>query len=141
VYRPKLVLACVLVAPAFLAGCGDDASDTSTTTEAAAAADPTRYCELTEELDAAGEEIFAPLEQDQNATREDFEQAEAQLVEENQGQLEQIQQVAPPEIRPDVETIVSALYVRAGLEEAGPSNSEVGAAEKRLDAFEKENCA
>jgi hypothetical protein len=140
VYRPKLVLACVLVAPAFLAGCGDDASDTSTT-DAAAASDPARYCELTEELDAAGEEVFAPLEQDQNATREDFEQAEAQLVEENQDQLEEIQQVAPPEIQPDVETIVSALYVRAGLEGAGPSNSEVGAAEKRLDAFEKENCA
>jgi hypothetical protein len=141
VYRLKLVLACVLVAPAFLAGCGDDDSDTSATTEAAAAADSARYCELTEELDAAGEKIFAPLEQDQNATPEDFEQAEAQLVEENQDQLEEIQQVAPPEIQPDAETIVSALYVRAGLEEAGPSSSEVGAAEKRLDAFEKENCA
>jgi outer membrane PBP1 activator LpoA protein len=140
--RAKSALVCTpLLAALLLAGCGDD-DDTTTPvgTETVATADVERYCELSKELDAAGEEQFEALEQDPNATNEDFEEAEADLVESNEAQLEEIQQVAPPEIAADVGVLVAGLRARAGLEEGGPSEREQNQAEIRIDAFENDNC-
>jgi hypothetical protein len=117
-------------------GCGDDDGDEGA---AHATASVERYCELTRELDRAGTQIFEDLEKDPDATRKDYEAAERQLVEENGESLEEIQEVAPAEIKDDVAILVEALRARAGLDaEVQP---EAGAAETRIDKFEKPNCA
>jgi len=117
-------------------GCGDDDGD-----EAApdATASVERYCELSRELDRAGEERFEALEEDPNATREDFEAAERELVEENEDALEEIQEAAPAEINDDAAILAEALRARAGLADEVPPDA--GEAERRINRFEQENCA
>ena len=139
--HPRFAFVCApLVAALLLVGCGDDdESESTTTTTAAAAPDVERYCELVTELEAAGDEIFGALEQDGSATPEDFQQAELELLEENEALFDELQEVAPDEIQADVETLVAGLRVRAGLEE-GTSPGDVGAAEKRVREYEKQNC-
>jgi hypothetical protein len=117
-------------------GCGDDDGDEGAPD---ATASVERYCELTRELDRAGTEIFEDLEKDPNATPKDFEAAERQLVEENKESLEDLQEVAPAEIKNDVAILVEALRARAGLEAEVRAGAE--AAETRIDKFEKPNCA
>lgn len=114
-------------------GCGDDDGDEGAT------ASVERYCELTRELDRAGAEMFDDLEKDPDATPKDFEAAERQLVEENEESLEEIQEVAPAEIKDDVAVLVEALRARAGLDAEAQPDAE--AAETRIDKFEKPNCA
>ena len=129
---PRLIaVAAIALVPL---GCGDDDDGGSDTTASVA-----RYCELTQELDKAGEKAFKDLENDSDATRKDFVAAERQFVEENQESLEAVQDVAPAEITDDVAILVKALRARAGLEAGIPS--EADAAEGRINKFEKENCA
>jgi non-homologous end joining protein Ku len=116
-------------------GCGDDDDDEGAP---AAEASVERYCELSRQLDRAGQKVFEDLEQDPEATSKDFEAAERQLVEENEEPLQEIQEVAPAEIRDDVATLVQALRARAGLGEPPQANS--GAAERRITEFERESC-
>jgi hypothetical protein len=116
-------------------GCGDDDGDEGAP-EATASVE--RYCQLTRELDRAGGEIFEDLEKDPDATPKDFKAAERQLVEENEGSLEELQEVVPDEIKDDVAILVEALRARAGLEADVPPGAE--AAETRIDKFEKQNC-
>ena len=104
-----------------------------------AAADVGRYCELTKELDEAGQEAFRELEQDPNATEEQFEAVEREFVETNQERIDELVRVAPAEIKEDVGVLLAALRGRAGQ---GPevAESESEAAEQRVTAFEEENC-
>lgn len=130
-----LVLA--LAASSFLAiGCGDDENGAG---EDVAGPDLERYCELSAELDRAGEEAFRDLENDPQATAEDFKAAERDLVEDNEEQLDEIVQAAPEEISQDAETLQASLRARAGLG-GDVDEAEAAAAEKRVQAFDKENC-
>ncbi len=132
--------AAVLLLALALPACGDDEESTTSSEESAAVPDLERYCELSLELDAAGEETFAELENDPDATRADFEQAEQELIEDNAANLDEIQSVAPDEIQADVETLIAGLQVRAGLASEGPPEEEAASAEERLDEFETANC-
>jgi hypothetical protein len=116
-------------------GCGDDDGDEGAPD---ATASVERYCELTRELDRAGEEFFEDLEKDPDATPKDYQAAERQLVEESEESLDELQDVAPAEIKDDVAILVQALSARAGLEAEVPPNAE--AAETRITKFEKQNC-
>jgi hypothetical protein len=114
-------------------GCGDDDDDQT------AAADLERFCALSEELDRAGADAFRELEQDPDATPEDFEAAERELVESHEAQIDELQEVAPPEIAEDARTLAEALRARAGLG-AKVDEGEAEAAEQRVQRFEKQNC-
>jgi hypothetical protein len=130
-----LVLA--LVASGLLAaGCGDDDNGES---DDVAGADLERYCQLSADLDRAGQEAFQKLEKDPQATEKDFEAAEKEFVESNQAQIDELEQVAPEEISKDTETLLNGLRARAGL---GPEVDEAQekAAETRVTSFEKQNC-
>jgi hypothetical protein len=116
-------------------GCGDDGGDEGAPE---ATANVERYCELTRELDRVGGEIFEDLEKDPDATPKDFQAAERQLVEESEESLDELQDVAPAEIKDDVAILVQALSARSGLEAEVPPNAEV--AETRITKFEKQNC-
>src|SRR5215207_560214 len=134
--RPRALLL-VLVASGLLAtGCGDDDNGES---DDVAGPDLERYCELTAELNRAGEEAFHGLEKDPQATEKDFEAAEKGFVESHQAQLNELEQVAPEEISKDVETLSNGLRARAGLG-PGVDEAEEGAADKRVAGFEKQNC-
>jgi hypothetical protein len=127
----------LLLCPALLAACGDDDDDDAGGTEVAEA-DTGGYCELSAELDRAGQEQFEALEEDGNATEADFEAAEREFVESHEAELEEIQELAPDEIAGDVALLVEGLRARAGLDGAEPSG--LGRAEERVDQFETQNC-
>ena len=116
-------------------GCGDDDGDEGAPD---ATASVERYCELTRELDRAGGEMFEELEKDPDASPKDFRAAERQLVEESEESLDELQEVAPAEIKDDVTSLVQALSARAGLDAKVPPDAE--AAETRVTKFEKQNC-
>ena len=123
-----------------LPACGDDDDDNGVDTGArTAVADVGRYCELTKQVDEAGEETFRELEQDPDATEEDFEALEREFVETHQEELDEIVRVAPDEIREDIDVLIAATRSRAGLGPEVPE-SESEAAERRVNAFEEENC-
>ncbi len=134
--RPGALLALVASALLLAAGCDDDDNGEEGDV---AGPDLERYCELSTELDRAGSATFEKLEADPKATEKDFETAEREFVESHQVELDEIQQVAPEEISEDVKTVVDGLRARAGL---GPEVAEADqtAAEKRIQAFEKQNC-
>jgi hypothetical protein len=120
-----------------VAGCGGDDGNGGETT---AAADLDRYCELTQQLDQAGTEAFRELEQDPEATREDFEQAEADFVREHDAELDEIVEVAPAEIQDEIQVVIAATRGRAGLEEQPPAKQDERVAERTVQRFERENC-
>lgn len=100
----------------------------------------TRYCDLTAELDQAGEEVFAELEADPDATEEDFMEAERQFIEDHRADLDELRDVAPDEIAADVDTLLDTLLeVAEGNLEARESE-EAQQAEERITQFEEENC-
>lgn len=105
-----------------------------------ATADVDRYCELSQQLDEAGSQAFRELEQDPSATREDFEQAEADFVREHEAELEEITQVAPPEIQNEVQVLISSIRGRAGLEEQAPDEQAERQADQTIRRFERQNC-
>src|SRR5688572_15799672 len=88
-----------------LAACGDDDNGSTVT----AGADLERYCQLSRQLDSAGQEIFRKLEQDPKATPEDYRKAEAELVRQEAAALDEITRVAPAEIRQEAAVLVRAL--------------------------------
>jgi hypothetical protein len=132
-----LAVAVVVVAAMGFAACGDDDEEGGETT---AVADIDRFCELTKQLDQAGTEAFEELEQDPEATREDFEQAEAEFLQEHEAELDEIQQVAPEEIQNEIQVVIAGTRGRAGLEENPPEQQEERAAEEAIRQFERENC-
>ena len=138
--RPAIIVATVLTTLA-LAACGDDDEPTagSSTATVAAATDPDRYCALTRELDAEGEQFFAGL--GENAKPEEYEAAERRFITRFAGKLEELEQAAPQEIKRDVGTLLAGQRERAGLPtETNVDESEGTAAETRIRAWEKRNC-
>ena len=142
---PAMSRAPRLIAPLLLAlclgGCGgdDDESQPSTVgAQTAETADLGRYCELVGELDQAGRAVFAEVESNPNATREDFEAAEREFVESQAQTLEELTETAPSAISADAGLVVESLRARAGLVDEPPPGA--GQAESRVRAFEKQNC-
>lgn len=131
-----------LVALLGLAACGgDDPEDGGSAARAIAAGDVERYCALTKRLDAAGEEDFRVLEE-QDASPEEFQAAERRFIERHARELEELRGVAPARLKPDVDTLLAAMRQRAGLKaptEVG--ESKASAAEGRIQAFEERECA
>ena len=120
-----------LVVP--VAACGDD--------DDSGAGDVDRYCELTGELDAAGEEAFAALEQDPDATEEDFAAAEAAFFAEHEDDLAELAEAAPAEIRADAEVLLDAQRRFAeGESREAVESAEVQEADEQVNAFEEEHC-
>ena len=120
-----------------LAACGDDDDGTDPTS---VASDVERYCEIVELLETAGEEEFRELEQDRNATEEDFEAAERSMFESNEELFDELTEVAPEEIRDDVQILIGGIRERAGLSGLEFSNREQNEAEQSIRSFERENC-
>jgi hypothetical protein len=110
--------------------CGDD--DEASSVE--------RYCELVQELDEAGSEAFADLEQDESATEGDFAEAERQFVEDHQDDFDELREVAPDEIADDIDVLLAAQEERAAGGDQEEVSDEVVAAEERVGAFEEANC-
>jgi len=126
-----------------LAACGDDDSDsgatTATATVAAATADADRYCALTRELDTEGEKFFSGLGED--ASPKQYEAAERRFITRFTRELEELEQVAPQQIKRDVGTLLAGQRERAGLPSTTTvPESEGSAAESRIQAWEKRNC-
>jgi hypothetical protein len=135
-----LVLTLLLLCTFAVAACGGDDDDDGGGGDTTASADVDRYCELSKQLDEAGSEAFRELEQDPDATEQDFEQAEADFVRQNEAELDELAQVAPDEIQEDVDVLLAALRGRAGLEETPPDEDAAEEAERALTRFERNNC-
>jgi hypothetical protein len=132
--RRHLTAACLaaLALASAAAGCGDDdAGD-------ARVGDPARYCALTAELDALGESIFGALPR--TAGPEEFAVAERELVRRAGDRLEELERVAPEEIRADVPVLIEGLRARAGIQDAEVGEEEAAAAERRILAYEERAC-
>lgn len=98
-----------------------------------------RYCALVQELDAAGEKFFSRLGKD--AGPKEFEAAERRFIKEFKPKLSELEQVAPPQIADDVETLMTAMRQRGGIETATQvPEQQAAAAERRVKAFEKREC-
>ena len=123
------------------AGCGDNDDSSSSTRPATVAAteDVDRYCALTRQLDADGERFFANLNED--STPAEFQAAERRLAEHFAEKFDELQRVAPAQIKTDVSKVLAALHKRAGLQpQIKVSEPDASAAEKRVLAYEKRNC-
>ena len=123
--RRTLVL--LALASAALVGCSDDDGDDVN-------ADAVRYCELVREIEEQGVAIFEDIPED--ATAEDYAEAEARLIEEMDDELDELVDVAHPEIEDDVTEYVAAYRARAAGEEA----EDVSAQEERILEWEEERC-
>lgn len=99
--------------------------------------DVDRYCGLVEELNAVGERVFADLPD--NPSAEEVMAREQRFVKEAAPQLEELEEVAPEEIREDVPVFLDDLRARAETGES-PDPEAAGAAEQRIRAFEEDNC-
>jgi len=135
-------LALAAAAVLALSACGDDepsaAASSATTAAEAAGGDVDRYCELTAELDAKGETLFADLPQD--APPEEVQRLEQQLLEEVAPSFEELIEVAPDAIEDDVPILLDGIRARAATGE-DPNQEASSAAEERILAFEEANCA
>lgn len=116
-----------------LAACGgDDESDETASLE--------RYCELSAELDELGQDEFAALSDDPDATDEDFENLQSDLITDNEEIFEEVREIAPDEISDEVETLVSATLARADLSDEEFTEGQINDAEQAVLAFEEDNC-
>lgn len=139
----RLIVTVTAITAMVLTACGEDDNDAPvaqpTQEEVAGEGDLELYCSLAQKLDRAGSKFFKELEQDEEATQEDFEKAEAEFVTTHQADIEELAEAAPSEIRADVDILIASLKARAGL---GPEvdEKEAQSADKRVQQFEKENC-
>ena len=99
-----------------------------------------RYCQLVDELDQAGTEFFAALEENESATDEEFANAEQQFLEENADDIEELREAAPVEIADDIDVLLAAQAQRAAGGDQEESSEEAAAAEERVLNFEDANC-
>lgn len=133
------LLVLVLIAALALtaaAACGDDDDDDDA---GGAEGDVARYCEITNELEERGDEIFGDLGSD--ASEEEFAAAERELVESSEDDFEELVDAAPEDLRDDVEVLVDGIRQRGGLDvETEVSEEEASAAEERVLAFEEAEC-
>lgn len=140
--RRSIITVAVLAALALVA-CGDDsdegAGNEPTTATVATAGDVERYCALTRELDAEGEQFFAGLGRD--ASPAQYEAAERRFIEAHSADLDELGRVAPSAIKSDVQKLFAGMRERAGLQPAiEVSEAQASAAEARIQAFEKRSC-
>ena len=132
-----------LVTTLALAACGGDEEpgDTraATTTSATATQNPQRYCQMVAQFDAAGEDVFAGLDED--SPPEEFEAAERRFVERYGDELEALPAAAPAQISDDVQKVLIGMRQRAGLKTPVElSEADVDAADERVRAFEERAC-
>lgn len=128
-----------LIAALALSACAEEDTSKAQTTTTAAAGDVNRYCALTRQLDAEGEQFFTDLDED--SSRSDFQAAERRMAEHFTDELNELQRVAPRQIKSDVRKVLAALHVRAGLQpQITVSEADASAAEKRVLAYEKRHC-
>lgn len=125
-----------------LTACGDDGSPTTQTsadsaTTSAEGGDVDRYCELTAELDAKGEQVFADLPED--AAPEEVMAREQELLEQVSPQFDELVEVTPDAIQDDVPILLDGIRARATTGE-DPNQEASSAAEERILAFEEEHC-
>jgi hypothetical protein len=132
--RAAAMLLCAAVAVGLVA-CGDD-DDSST----AAAPDLDRYCELVVELDAASSAVFGELEQDQELSEADIAEAQQQVLDENADLIEELERVAPDEIRDDVELSIESTRARAEEDVTDIPEDDVVDANLRLQKFRRQEC-
>lgn len=119
-----------------LAACGEEAAGPVAAVPAPSAE---RFCALGRQLDAAGEKVFGRLGQD--ATAQQYEDAEREFVERFQDDLGALEAAAPDAIEADVRTLLAAQRKRGGLDATvDVSRREAGAAEKRVLAYERRAC-
>ena len=108
-----------LIATITLAACGEDENRPATVR-----ADTTdRYCALTRAMDAAGSKFFARLERKDASAK----------------QFEEIERAAPAALRADMQILLAGQRRRAGLG-GSVDEAQVGAAEKRVKAYEQLHC-
>lgn len=103
-------------------------------------ADPERYCELTQQLDQAGEQ---EIEVDFEAATPDPEAVQAEFSDfltDHRDEIDELQRVAPPEIADDVATLTDTIRTVA---ETGDLSSfdESAEAEERIQEFESQVCS
>ena len=125
---------CVLLVAVGLSACGNDDGG-----DPVAGPDPERYCELVAELEVAGGKAFDEVEADEDATEEDFAAASKEFTEDSQEAFDEMIEVAPEEIKEDVEVLVGSIRGQSGLGDEVPKEEAV-AAEDRLRSWEEENC-
>ena len=105
------------------AGCGDDEDQAS---------GGQRYCELTQELEEIGEQVFSDLPDD--PTEADFTAANSRFVDAAEDELDELVEAAPSEIEEDVEAYAEHFRAQARGEDADVSD-------ERLVEWEEENCS
>lgn len=121
-----------LAAVTAIAACGDDDD---------AEGDVERYCEILDELEVRGNEIFEGLESDPDASDEDFEAAERDFVESSEDEFEELVETAPEDLREDVRTVLDGIRQRGGLEvDNEVSEEEEAAADEQVRAFAEAEC-
>lgn len=139
----RRIAACAMAAALLAgAGCGrgaTTATETGTGTEPTASAE--RFCTIAQELDTAGNEVFAELENDPDASQEDYAAAERRFYREHAGEIDDLIAAAPTEIRESVEVATAAGRERAGIEVDQPaSDKQAEQADREISAWEEENC-
>lgn len=129
--------ALTLVVPA----CSDEEPTTQSSTGPASvtaeSGDVDRYCTLTEDMNALGKEIFADVPED--ATAEQVMALQQQLVDRGAAILEEMEEVAPEEIREDVAVFNDDLRARAATGQSADEEA-AAAAEESSRAFADEHC-
>lgn len=134
--------AAVAIGVAVLPGCSGADADPGSGNDPVASAptgegDVDRYCALVAEVNGIGERVFTGMPED--APAQEYTARQKQLVEESAAQLEEMEAVAPVQIRADVPVFLADLPARAVTGES-PDPVAAQAAESRIRAFEEENC-
>jgi hypothetical protein len=112
-----------------LVACGDDDERSGLTNR-----DVERYCDVVRPLDEAGSEAFEELENDPEATEEEYAAAEQAFLEKHEAEIQRLIDLAPEEIAEDVETLIALTL------EGARGTPEFAEVEVRIQAFEDEYC-
>lgn len=92
------------------------------------------------ELDAASSAVFGELEQDQDLSDADIAEAQQQVLDENADLIEELERVAPNEIRDAVELSIESTRTRAEQEDTEIPEQDVVDANLRLQEFRRQEC-
>lgn len=102
-------------------------------------AEADRYCELTQQLDRAGEQ---EIEIDFEAATPDPEAVQAEFSDflaDNSDDIEELERIAPPEISDDVAALTESMRTVAETGELGAFDASAEA-EERIREFENQVC-